>query len=102
MKAISKSDEKFEKMAKDIFHQFDWEKVHRVMKLTDWNWAMGVDEDGMTQMGIPSIETIQNQAYRMLKRSYECKGHSCTGGLSAGWESGHMYLIFTLEEVTSD
>lgn len=91
----------FAHISKLIHEEFNWENVHKAMKALDWCWKMGVDEFGKDRMGIPSLDTIKNSAYSLLKQAYDTGNHISTGGFSAGWEDGQLYLIFTLEEASA-
>lgn len=91
----------FEFLAKEIGKNFGWDRVHKAMIALNWCWSLGRDSFGNDNMGIPNIETIKNHAYRLLKQAYEEDKTISTGGFTAGWDSGELYLTFTLEEWSS-
>ena len=92
----------FEYLSKEIHEQFNWERLHKAMMAVNWCWSLGTDKFGKDNMGVPSIETIKNHAYALLKEAYDLeKGGISTGGFSAGWDSGELYLVFTFEEAST-
>lgn len=90
----------FEYLCKEIHDNFNWNKVHRAMVATRWEWYLGKCEMG-NNYGIPNIATIKNTAYRLLKMAYEEEKTISGGGFCAGWENGELYLAFTLEEYSA-
>lgn len=92
----------FEYLSKEIHEQFNWERLHKAMTAVNWCWSLGTDSFGKDNMGVPSIETIKNHAYALLKEAYGLeKGQISTGGFTAGWDSGELYLVFTFEEASA-
>jgi hypothetical protein len=91
----------FEYLSKEIHEQFNWERLHKAMTSVNWCWALGTDSFGKCNMGVPSIETIKNQAYALLKQAYDEEKQISTGGFSAGWDSGELFLVFTLGEASA-
>lgn len=90
----------FKYLSKQVYENFDWNKVHKAMIAVEWYWDLGKDKYGKPKKGIPSIETIQNAAYDLLKRAYEGECQVSSGGFTAVWENGELYLSFTLEYST--
>lgn len=91
----------FDYLVKEIYQYFDFNTVHKAMLAIGWEWYFGKDELGNYCMGVPSIETIKNRAYTLLKKAYDKEiGRISAGGFSAGWDSGELYLTFTLEETS--
>jgi hypothetical protein len=88
----------FEYLAERCGNEFDFFKVHKVMMALNWCWFFGKDVDGMDLMGVPSVSTIRNHAYRLLKEAYEDGGRHGTGGFTAGMEEGELYLEFSIED----
>lgn len=88
----------FQFYAKEIGSTFDFKMVHKAMMATEWKWLLGTDNLGADNYGIPTLETMQNHAYSTLKAAYDTGNTISTGGFSAGWEDGSLYLTFTLEE----
>lgn len=88
----------FEFYTREFFDNFDFEKVHKVMMATNWVWSFHTHEDGTEDKGVPDLNTIHNHAYKLLKEAYDNGNHVSTGGFTAGWENGELYLSFTLEE----
>lgn len=91
----------FEYLAAAIHEGFNFTNVHKAMTAVGWVWSFGKDENGIENLGVPSLETIKNHAWVILKKAYDEERHFSTGGFSAGWESGELYLVFTLEEFTA-
>lgn len=78
---------------------FNWKNVHKAMVAIGWVWSFGYDSLGMENRGIPTLQTIKNHAYSLLKEVYDVgEGQISTGGFSAGWDRGELFLTFTLEE----
>lgn len=91
----------FEYYVKEFGENFKWENVHKVMTALNWCWYFGKDAFGQDNYGVPKLETIKNHAYARLKEAYETGNQSSTGGFTAGWEGGEMFLVFTVEEWTA-
>lgn len=77
---------------------FQFEKVHKAMLSLNWCWNLGTDELGNDNMGIPSIQTIKNHAYKLLKDAYDNGNGTGCGGFVAGWDGEEMFLTFLIEE----
>lgn len=92
----------FEYYASDINEHINWERIHTVMVALNWCWFFGKDEFSKDNMGIPNVTTIKNYAYRLLKTAYEEECQISSGGFTAGWDDGSLYLEFTVEEWTVD
>jgi hypothetical protein len=96
----------FEHLAKIINEEFKWKNVHKAMKALNWCWYMGsnVAEDNKTNdnMGIPSISTLKNAAFKLLKQAYDEEKAVGSGGFWAYWEDGGLCLTFTLEEASTN
>ena len=82
----------------DILEDFNFQKVHDVMKQLDWKWAM-------TTYGVPTIDELKREAKRLLIDA--CIEHTCvaTGGFRAVYEEGtpndpepYIGLEFIIEE----
>ena len=86
----------FEDYIKEINENFDFVKVHKCMIATNWNWYFGKDESGFDKMGIPSLETLKNEAYRLLEEAYHSECQISTAGFTAFWEDDVLQLIFTI------
>lgn len=74
----------------EILQEFDFEKVHKVMKFLKWQWAF--------TNGIPNIEDMKKLAKDLLTRVCEEKT-SCTGtgGFTARrYEKGILSLEFNV------
>jgi hypothetical protein len=87
----------FEAHSKEIFENFDWERVHKAMIATNWVWSFGKDN-----YGIPDVNTIKKHAYTYLKEAFEKQSQVSTGGFTAKYEDGNLSLAFTLEEWESN
>ena len=88
----------FEFYSKNIHEHFKWENVYKAMVALNWCWRLGTDEFNNDNMGVPNVATIKNHAYRLLKEAYDEEKQISTGGFTAGWDSGELYLVFILEE----
>ena len=91
----------FEFLSKEIHDNFNWENVYKAMRALEWEWSFGKDKEGNDMMGIPSMQTIKNTAFELLKEAYDKENQFGTGGFTAGWDSGELYLVFTLEETSA-
>jgi hypothetical protein len=88
---------------KYIIDNFDWEKVHRVMKFLNWRW--GTATDGM----VPSIGRLVLEGKRLLEElmasDKDVKSIETGGFVARRWdweedgESGvHYELEFVVEQ----
>lgn len=74
--------EQLEKKIERILKDFDFEKVHEVMKYLNWKWYLFEIDD----MGIPYIRNLKNVAERLLRSAVSSPteyGRSATGGFVA-------------------
>ena len=86
-----------EKVIKEVLHNFDFEKVHKVMATVNWEWE---------GEGIPSVADLVLCAYDLL-RSVSQSDVGCTmstGGFEATKNEGcidehELQLQFVLEQV---
>ncbi|MGA9651945.1 hypothetical protein [Pedobacter sp.] len=90
----------FEYLAKSIGESFDFKLVHKAMLAVEWKWSFGTDKYGIENYGIPTLDTIKQHAARLLKEAYDKDCSISTGGFSAGWDSGELYLLFQLESAS--
>ncbi len=88
----------FKYYSDELNENFNWNKVHKAMIAVEWHWYFGKDKFNADNMGIPSLETIKNHAYALLKEAYDDMLTHSTGGFTAGWERGELFLSFTLED----
>ncbi len=88
----------FDYYVKEFGENFNFENVHNAMTALNWCWYFGKDKFGKDLRGVPDLATIKNFAYELLKTSYDTNDNCSTGGFTAGWENGEMFLCFTLEE----
>lgn len=88
----------FDYLHEKIEAQFDFEKVHRVMESLNWEWVSTAGRK------VPSVETIKEEAKRLLLSVYtDERGSISCGGLMAGWDNGELWLNFIIEDChTSD
>lgn len=108
-------EELIDKMVTEVLENFDFDRVHRVMKYIDRKW---VDGDGY--LFVPNHYQLAKKAERLLRdvaQHYECKAYSCaSGGFIAqlnddGFDSDNLdsdslvgkqlTLLFILTETTS-
>lgn len=82
----------------DIIRDFNFEKVHKVMEMFDWKWAM-------TKYGVPTIEELKGEARRLLVDAAVEETQVATGGFRAVYEKSgpsdtdpFISLEFILEE----
>jgi hypothetical protein len=71
----------------EIMETFDFEMVHRVMKFLDWEWHSS---------GVPSIETLKDQARELLQEA----DRGCplaTGGFVAEFDGMDYKLLFYVD-----
>lgn len=89
----------FEYIWQELGKSFDWARVHKMMLAVEWYWSFGNDQNGVDQMGIPCIKTIQSCVYSLLKRAYDEDLASCSsGGFMVGWDGDEMYITFIAEQ----
>ena len=83
----------------DILEDFNFQKVHDVMKQLDWKWAM-------TRYGVPTLDELKSEAKRLLIDACVEKTCVATGGFRAVYEAGetpddpdtYIALEFIIEE----
>ena len=82
----------------DIMRDFNFEKVHKVMEMLDWKWAM-------TKYGVPTVEELRGEARRLLVEAANEETQVATGGFRAVYEKNgasdpdpFISLEFVLEE----
>ena len=68
---------------KNIMKNFNFEKVHNLMKILGWKWVFAKD-------GIPSVEELKDEAYRILITACEEETHISTGGFKAVYETDNI------------
>lgn len=84
----------FEFLCRNIGEQFDFERVCKTMKALDWVWSFGNE-----RYGIPNVDTLKQTAIKLLREVYDNeRGTVSTGGFTAGWDDGDLYLTFTIAE----
>ena len=67
---------------KDILKNFDFERVHSIMKMLDWKWAMVKNDNG-----IPSVDELKAEAKRLLIAAATERTQVATGGFRAVYEA---------------
>ena len=80
------------KMARDRIDQimldFDFETVHRIMKMMDWRWASWEDEEGNTYKDeTPSVYAIRSEALRLMLKCLDEQKEIAAGGLRVNFGS---------------
>jgi phage pi2 protein 07 len=80
-------------MIKDVMDEFDFDKVHKVMKYVGWEWG---DCDG-----VPSTYSLIKVAEELLKDAYTKNTTVAQGGFIAKMENGSLELSFILESMTT-
>lgn len=87
-----------DKQCEEIFENFDWNKVHKVMVCVDWRWGWNNQ--------IPTILEMQEKAKELLKTSFErCEKNgkytTGTGGFDAtvvsedGFKTAELKFVLT-------
>ena len=93
-------EELIDKMVTEVLENFDFDRVHRVMKYLDRKW---VDGDGY--LFVPNHYQLAKKAERLLQdvaQHYGCKWYSCaSGGFMANIDGESLTLQFILMEITS-
>ena len=100
-------EETIDKMVEEVMEDFDFEKVHDVMKQLDWRWGT---PDGILE--VPSIYQLMKTSERLLRdvadKYFETEGSHfiSTGGFEAALyvdaDSKYLKLSFVLEESESE
>ncbi len=85
-----------EKHIKYIIDNFDFNKVHIIMKSLNWSWAILGD--------IPSEENLKKEATRLLSDIYDSKNtiSISTGGFKASTYNDHLELEFIICDFSSE
>ena len=78
----------------DIMDNFDFEKVHSVMKFLNWKWVYSKSEDG-----IPTIDELKNCAATLLIDAITDATSFSTGGFKAEYYDGSITLLFCIEDI---
>ena len=78
---------------REVLREFNWAKIHKVMKVLDWQWA--------PINRVPTIGELKDQARRILEAAWDCKGRTEIGGLVAEYEDKSLYLSFCVDQVSS-
>ena len=96
-----KKEQIAEKMVEEVMEDFDFDKVHRIMVMTEHRWAnMNCTES------VPSLYRIMKRAEELLRT---CASHygdkdnfstSC-GGFTATLDEGTLSLRYVPEEETA-
>lgn len=66
----------------DIIRDFNFEKVHKVMEMLDWKWAM-------SRYDVPTIEELKAEARRLLVEAATEETQVATGGFRAVYEKSN-------------
>lgn len=84
------SEKKFHKWVENIMDEFDFDRVHKTMRLLNWKWA-GV--------GVPDITEIRKCAIYILNSAYQSEsGHCATGGFEAKVTKHGVSLKFVVAD----
>lgn len=79
------------KQIKEIMTEFDFEKVHKVMKFLNWKWS---------EVGVPSINMLKMTAKQLLSEvalSHNDDTWTETGGFRVEKRFNKLTLSFVLE-----
>lgn len=85
-----------QEMIDEIMDFFDFDKVHKVMTMLDWKWALN------NGLEIPDKSIIRKHARRLLKevlinKKNEEYYYISSGGFKATWQYDELNLEFILE-----
>lgn len=84
------SEKKFNKWIEEIMDEFDFNKVHKTMKLLNWKWR---------DIGVPDIGEIRRNARYIMNRAYESESKYCAiGGFEAKVTKHGICLKFIISE----
>lgn len=75
-----------------VLDNFDFDKVHRVMKFLKWEWA---------RKGIPSIEMMKEKVRYLAERSARESARIATGGFYVEWADGDLEVHFAVVSESS-
>ena len=87
---------KFEDMWHDIKCTFDFDRVYKVMKATDWTWGQG------ERASIPSPKMIEARARDLCMEVFKNKTTIETAGFSANYDGFNLFLCFYIESTESN
>lgn len=73
-----KKQEAINEAIEDILESFDFEKVHKVMKFIDWQWA--ILANGKYIFRVPTVLELKERAKELLMDSTENKRSISSGG----------------------
>lgn len=59
MRGVIGLQEKFQSLIDDVMDNFDFHRVHKVMKFLNWKWAFAED-------GVPEVWELKKEARRLL------------------------------------
>ena len=84
------SEKKFQKWSSAIMDEFDFNKVHKTMKLLNWEWR---------DIGVPDITEIRRNARYILNTAYKSEsGYCSTGGFESKVTKHGISLKFIIAE----
>ncbi len=95
----------------EIMNQFDFNKVHKCMKLMDWKWGIFSKESAPNiTYNVPTLENIKNSAKDLITTviiSYlrtKTSGFTGTGGLEIFYnhQQDYIEIKFVLTEWIDD
>lgn len=82
----------------NIMDNFDFDKVHEVMSLLNWEWAA-------TENGVPTKSELRSEARRLLKMAINDKTRVSTGGFEVDYINegdGFVELKFVVSQWDSE
>jgi len=95
---LKEGKKSFEYLWQQIYKNFKWNDVYKTMKMLDWHWHIYDDK-----YGIPRIDTLQREAYRLCFQVYEKgKGSISTGGFTAYYSDNVISLEFIIAVWSSE
>ena len=79
---------------------FDFEKVHKVMKLLEWKWYCP-EYEGLC---VPDLDTIKSQARKLLQDvlNRQCSSISTGGFRAERFDDNSLRLSFVVADWDSD
>lgn len=95
-KGFIEGKKSFEFIQKEINENFDFEKVRKAMKATQWKWCFGRNKEGVERFRTPTILEMKKQVLRLLKDVYDENGCVASGGFWVGVYDNEWFVNFML------
>jgi hypothetical protein len=93
---LSKGDLTWAQMTKQLFNNFDFQRLHRILTILDWTWDVG--ENVFEIIRVPTEAELRDKALELLQDVKSEPGMTATfSGLTAFNMDGMPVLIFGIE-----